>query len=75
MSLVALVSSQIKRPVPKCNLETLKYFKDSVKFHVYPSRETKSLACNDEIANYMGCCETESLRELMKKIVKSDALR
>ena len=59
----------------RCNKVTLKYFRDSVKFHEYPIRDTWVRACDDEYANYKGCCETESLRELMKKFVMSDALR
>lgn len=59
----------------RCNKVTLKYFRDSVKFHEYPTRDTWVRACDDEYANYKGCCDTESLRELMKKFVMSDALR
>jgi hypothetical protein len=78
VSMAQFVTSQASAPrqfVPRCNLETLKYFRDSVKFHLYPTRDTWVRACDDEYANYKGCCDTESLRDLMKKFVMSDALR
>jgi hypothetical protein len=78
LSIAKLVSSQASAPrqfVQRCNQETLKYFRDSVKFHLYPTRDTWVRACDDEYANYKGCCDTEGLRDLMKKFVMSDALR
>lgn len=78
LSLVSISQTQMSAPKStqtRCNKVILKYFRDSVKFHEFPMRDTWVRACDDEYANYKGCCDTESLRELMKKFVMSDALR
>lgn len=78
LSLASLAVSQSSAPrvaVQRCNKVILGYFRDTIKFHEYPIIDTWVRACDDEYANYKGCCDTDSLREMMKKFVMSDALR
>ena len=58
-----------------CNRENLRYFQDSIKFHLRPTIEANWHACQDEFSKYRSCCETESLKDYMQKAVEADALR
>lgn len=59
----------------KCNTNLLKFFQGSVKFHQNVTKELSVQACLYEFQTYGTCCETESLKEYMIKIVEADALR
>ncbi len=59
----------------RCNPVLLDYFQDSVKPHRVVTKESKLFACLYEFEGYGTCCDTESLREYMTKIVEADALR
>lgn len=59
----------------RCNSVLLDYFQDSVKPHRVVTKESKTYACLYEFEGYGTCCDTESLREYMVKIIEADALR
>jgi hypothetical protein len=58
-----------------CNPTLLNYFQDSVRFHRVVTKEAQMYACLYEFDGFGTCCDTESLREYMIKIVEADALR
>lgn len=76
MAITAIVALSLGQHLkPSCNQETLAYFQDSIKVHLKPTSESYSKACQDEFAKYQTCCETESLRDFIEKVVESDSLR
>ena len=59
----------------RCNTLLLDYFQNSVKPHRVVTKESRTYACLYEFEGYGTCCDTESLREYMVKIIEADALR
>ncbi len=69
------VMAQETNTTMKCNEEFLKYFDGKVKLHQYHTKELEHQCCKEEFKTYSTCCESESLKEQMERVVAASNLR
>lgn len=59
----------------RCIPERLEYFHSSIEFHRKLTLELSPDSCKDEFTSHNTCCNSENLRDYMKKVIEAEGLR